>query len=179
MQNNLGIDIHHTPIYWPQGNGLIERNHQTLKNSIKAQLVEMGEKFQGNWYHVLPWALLGMRTAFNKDLGTSSNEMTLGTHVQVPGSILQDISEEEPNINDILTKIRIKDSKPAIPTSTTPQKEQSPPSNEVTHVYVKQHDTKGLDPRYRGPFRIISRPSRSTLEIKVGLTQAGEVRSEF
>ena len=43
MQRNLGIDIKHTPIYWPQGNGLLERNHQSLKNSIKAQLIEMGE----------------------------------------------------------------------------------------------------------------------------------------
>ena len=68
MQKNLGIKISHTPIYWPQGNGLLERNHQSLKNSIRAQLVEMGEIYQQNWMKYLPWALLGRRTAFNKDL---------------------------------------------------------------------------------------------------------------
>ena len=83
MQRHLGIDIKHTPIYWPQGNGLIERNHQSLKNSIKAQLVEMGEMHKQNWMKYLPWALLGRRTAFNKELGTSSSELTLGTHIAV------------------------------------------------------------------------------------------------
>ena len=180
MQKALGIDIHHTPVYWPQGNGLIERNHQTLKNSIKAQLVEMGEQFQGNWYHVLPWALLGIRTAYNKDLGTSSNELTLGTHVQVPGSILKpvDYDSAEPNIKEILENLQIKDNKFAIPTSKPIQKQVDPPTN-VTHVYVKQHETRGLDSRYRGPFKIISKPTRSTLEIKTGLTAKGEIRSEL
>ena len=46
-------------------------------------------------------------------------------------------------------------------------------------MYARQHDTKGLEPSYRGPFKILSRPSRSTLEIKVGLTRSGEVRSEI
>ena len=181
MQRNLGIDIKHTPIYWPQGNGLIERNHRSLKESIKEQLIEMGQKYQNNWFHVLPWALLGQRTAFNKDLGTSSNELTLGTHVQLPGSILQEVNSNsaEPNLEAILSKLQIKDNKPAVPTSKLPQKEVDPPPASVTHVYAKQHDTRGLEPRYRGPFRVISRPTRSTVEIKIGLTKAGEVRSEL
>ena len=77
MQTGLGIDIKHTPIYWPQSNGLVERSHQTLKNAIKAQLIEMGETHQDKWMDYLPWALLGIRTAFNKDLGTFSSELTL------------------------------------------------------------------------------------------------------
>ena len=180
MQNNLGIEIKHTPIYWPQGNGLVERSHQTLKNKIKAQLEEMGQKYKNDWYHVLPWALLGQRTAFNKDLGTSSSELTLGTHIQVPGCILKQISHdaEEPSINDILEKLQIKNSRAAIPTSKLEQEEIEAPQN-VTHVYVRQHDTKGLETRYRGPFKVINRPSRSTIEVKVGLTSSGEVRSEL
>ena len=178
MQRNLGIDIKHTPVYWPQGNGLIERNHQSLKDSIKAQLVEMGELHQENWMKYLPWALLGRRTAYNKDLGTSSSELTLGTHIQVPGSLLQPVSSEEPNINQILNKLRIKDNRAAVPTSTIKQEEKEAPKN-VTHVYVKQHNTRGLDTRYRGPFEVISQPSRSTLQIKTGLTKNGEIRSEL
>ena len=180
MQRNLGIQINHTPIYWPQGNGLIERAHQTLKNSIKAQLLEMGQKYQNEWIHVLPWALLGQRTAFNKDLGTSSNELTLGTHVQVPGCVLSDVkfNSAEPNITDILTKLQIKNDRLPVPTSVNQQTPVGPPAN-VSHVYVKQHDTRGLQPRFRGPFKILSRPSRSTLEIKVGLTAKGDIRSEL
>ena len=180
MQNNLGIEINHTPIYWPQGNGLVERSHQTLKNKIKAQLEEMGQKYKNNWYLVLPWALLGLRTAYNKDLGTSSSELTLGTHVQVPGCILRDVSHdsEEPNINDILEKLQIKDGRAAIPTSKIEQKEVKAPEN-VSHVYVRQHKTRGLDPPYKGPMKVLANPTRSSLEIKAGLTKTGEVRSEL
>ena len=179
MQQNLGIDIKHTPIYWPQGNGLIERNHQSLKNSIKAQLVEMGEIYKENWIKYLPWALLGRRTAFNKDLNTSSSELTLGTHIQVPGCILQEVNSEEPNINDVLKKLQFKNNRVAIPTSSNKQEETESPPSSISHVYAKQHDTRGLQPRYRGPFRVLARPNRSTLEIKVGLTKAGENRSEL
>ena len=132
MQRNLNIDIKHTPIYWPQGNGLLERNHQSLKNSLKAQLIEMGTTYQDKWYHFLPWALLGRRTAFNKDLGTSSSELALGTHVQVPGAILQPVdSSSEPNIQDILKKLEFKNNRAAIPTSTKPQVEVDPPPASV------------------------------------------------
>ena len=181
MQKSLGIQIHHTPIYWPQGNGLIERSHRTLKESIKAQLVEMGQKYQNNWYHVLPWALLGQRTAFNKDLGTSSNELTLGTHVQVPGCILQEVDYNmaEPNIEQILRGLRIKDNRPAVPTSKIKQDASDPPPDSVTHVYARQHNTRGLEERYKGPFKILDRPTRSTLVIKAGLTNSGEDRREL
>ena len=180
MQRHLGIDIKHTPIYWPQGNGLIERSHQSLKNSIKAQLVEMGEMHQQNWMKYLPWALLGRRTAFNKDLGTSSSELTLGTHIAVPGCILPEVSNSaEPNIGEVLEKLRFQDNRSAVPTSTNPQKQVDPPSEKVTHVYAKQHETKGLHQSYEGPFRILSRPTRSTVVIKVGVDRFGQDREEL
>ena len=178
MQNSLGIEIHHTPIYWPQGNGLIERSHRTLKDKIKAQLEEMGQNFQDKWIQALPWALLGQRTAFNKDLGTSSSELTFGTQIQVPGTLLQDIGEENSSITDILQKLHVKNNRLAVPTSTNPQKEIDPPQK-VSHVYARQHETRGLQTRYRGPFKVISRPSRTTLEIKVGVNKDGSDRTEL
>ena len=180
MQRHLGIDIKHTPIYWPQGNGLIERNHQSLKNSIKAQLVEMGEMHKQNWMKYLPWALLGRRTAFNKDLGTSSSELTLGTYISVPGCILPEVSSSaEPNIEDILNKLRFKDAKSAVPTSTNPQKHVDPPSEKVTHVYAKQHKTRGLQQSYEGPLKVLSRPTRTSVVIKAGLDRFGQNREEL
>ena len=49
MQTGLVIYIKYTPIYWPQSNRLAERSRQTLKNAIKAQLIEMGETHQDKW----------------------------------------------------------------------------------------------------------------------------------
>ena len=180
MQKSLGIDVKHTPIYWPQGNGLLERNHQSLKNSIKAQLIEMGQNYQEKWYHYLPWALLGRRTAFNRDLGTSSSELALGLHVQVPGAILKDVNfDTEPSIKDILENVEIKNNRFAVPTSTNKQELVDPPSEKVTHVYTRQHNVKGLQPVWTGPFRILSRPTRSTLVIKVGLNNDRTDRTEL
>ena len=64
---------------------------------------------------------------FNKDLGTSSSELTLGTHIQVPGCLLQDVKSEEPNINEILKKLQFKNNRVAIPTSSNKQDEVQPP----------------------------------------------------
>ena len=40
-------------------------------------------------------------------------------------------------------------------------------------------NVKGLDSRFKGPFLILSRPSRSTVEIKVGLNKDKSIRSEI
>ena len=86
LQDNLGIQVNYSPIYFPQANGMVERSHQSIKNSIKAKLVEMGDIYQDKWCDYLPWVLLGIRSAYNRDLGTSSAEMTLGMHPQLPGT---------------------------------------------------------------------------------------------
>ena len=179
MQKDLGIDIKRTPIYWPQGNGLLERSHQTLKNSIKAQLVEMGEKYQDKWMDYLPWALLGRRTAFNQNLKTSSAEMTLGFHPRIPMTLCQEVKEdEEPRLEEILDKMRFKNNRIAVPTSTNKQEPVPPPPPSVTHVYTRQHNTKGLQCSWAGPFEILSRPTRSSIEIRVGLTPNLTIRTE-
>ena len=181
MQHSLGIDIKYTPIYWPQGNGLIERAHQSLKNAMKAELIEMGEKYQSNWYYYLPWALLGRRTAFNADLKTSSSELTFGTHVQVPGILLQEVSDQtqQPSMDKLLSQLQIKNNRVAIPTAKNEQVKVDPPSQATTHVYTKQHDVKGLQARFKGPFPIVERPSRSTILIKVGTHKDGSDRTEL
>ena len=177
MQKHLGIEAIHTPIYWPQGNGLIERQHQVLKNSLKAQLIEMANEYQDRWFHFLPWALLGCRTSFNKDLQTSSAELTFGRHPQIPMALAQPVKfDHTPDIQSILSKIRLLNERTATPTSTNVQEKVDPPGEKVTHVYTKQHNKKGLDSSFKGPFEIISRPSRSTIEIKVGVNKDNRIK---
>ena len=87
---------------------MIERSHQSLKNSIKASLVDLGDKYQGNWIYYLPWALLGLRSSYNNDLGTSSSEMTFGMHPQLPGTLLadpEDINMSNSHLQTILKKL--------------------------------------------------------------------------
>ena len=69
----LGITLHHTTAYHPQANGLVERFHRHLKTSLRARLTGP------QWAQVLPWVLLGIRTAPKEDLGCSSAELVYGT----------------------------------------------------------------------------------------------------
>ena len=141
----------------------------------------MGERYQNKWLLYLPWSLLGIRTAFNDQLKTSSAEMTFAMHPRVPGCILQDPDElEQPDLQKLLQNLQIKDNKVAIPTSTkTDINPQNTLSDKITHVYTRQHDVKGLGSRFAGPFPVLSKPSRSTVEIKVGTNRDGSNRVEI
>ena len=182
LQENLGIEVKYSPIYHPQSNGMIERSHQSIKNSLKAKLIEMGDTYQDKWIYYLPWALLGIRSAYNKNLGTSSAEMTLGLHPQLPGTVLadpEDINSTDSHMESILKKLQIKNNRAAVPTNISVKKSSDPLPTSVTHVYVRQYDIKGLSSKYVGPFKITSRPSRSTVEIRVGTNKDGSERREI
>ena len=43
MAANFNVNVVFTPAYHSAGNGAIERQHQTLKNSLKAALIDMGD----------------------------------------------------------------------------------------------------------------------------------------
>ena len=59
-----------------------------------------------------------------------------------------------------------------------PNQEVQEPPEDVTHAYTLQHDKKGLDPSYRGPFKIKKLVSRSTLRLIVGHYANGSERYE-
>ena len=90
----------------------------------------MGDKYQQNWIYYLPWALLGLRTAYNNDLGTSSMEMTIGKHGQLPGTILADAKDimtlKDIDVDSILRKLQLKNNRVAVPPSLNrPTQKQS------------------------------------------------------
>ena len=130
----------------------------------------------------LPLVLLGRRTSLQPDIGVSPSELTFGTNVRIPGQILFDPEEcDGPGLQDLLNKVKIKTTNPAVqPSSHCPPEKQLPPLPEnITHVYTRQHQTTGLQTPYEGPFRIASRPSRSTVQIEVGVYKSGEKRYEI
>lgn len=60
MSKLLGTKLHHTTVYHPQANGLVERFHRHLKSALRARLSGP------NWVDKLPWILLGIRTALRR-----------------------------------------------------------------------------------------------------------------
>ena len=58
--------------------------------------------------------------------------------------------------------------KPGLPTSTVVHPIDVAHTEQATHVYVKVDEPKGLSSKFEGPFLITSRPSRSTVQVRVG-----------
>jgi hypothetical protein len=80
--SQLGVQHIQTTAYHPQSNGMVERRHRQLKDSLRAWLAGH------DWLQHLPWVLLAMRAAPKEDSGTSSAELVYGCLPSLPGELL-------------------------------------------------------------------------------------------
>ena len=164
IMDKLHVEVKYSALYRPQSVGLIERQHRSIKDSLKACIEEMVDKHQDTWMDHLPFILLGKRVALQKDLGASASELTFGTNVRIPGQLLRDPGEEMPSdqqLQNLLHSVKTRTNNPAVPTSnhSVPEKPLKDLPDDITHVYTRQHKTTGLQCPYEGPFRVVSRPS--------------------
>ena len=90
MMAKLNIKVQYSASYRPQAIGMLERQHRSIKDSLKAAIEDMGQKYQDRWMDYLPLVLLGRRTSLQPDVGASPSELTFGTNVRIPGQILFD-----------------------------------------------------------------------------------------
>ena len=174
----LGIEVKFSPAYHAATNGMVERKHQDLKNSLRAALVEMGNTERDRWMEALPWVLLGRRVAYQPNLDASSAQMVLGMAPKIPGQLL---GHPGPPLNRVQTrhlldKLYKMSDRPPIPTSGKTEILDIDNTLAVTHVYVKKDNPQSLCPLFEGPYEIYSRPSRSQVELKVGLFKDGSPR---
>ena len=91
----MSINQSVTTAYHPQSNGMVERFHRVLKNSLRAKLSG------ANWVRDLPWVLLGIRSTPRDDCAVSPAEMTFGTNLQLPGDVTKG---DDPPPVEIFTK---------------------------------------------------------------------------
>ena len=165
----LGIKVTFVPLYHQQTNGAVERQHRTLKESIKASLIQMGDVHKSNWMTQLPFTLLGRRVAFQPDLGTSSSMMTFEASPVIPGLTFPDTPPTEDHL--LLKSLQINAETPAVQMSRHRKIEEPYMPSTVqnaTHVYIKLEKTDNLGQKYLGPFKIVDRPTPSTITILVG-----------
>ena len=177
----FNVEVKFTPAYHAATNGAIERRHQTIKNALKASLIDMGNKHQDKWMRALPWVLLGKRTAYQPDLDTSSAMLAFGRSPLLPGQLL---GHPGPPLTNLQTKSLLEEmykleSNAALPTSSKTTTKDISVTENATHVYVKIDEPKGLSCRYEGPYKIISRPSRSQIEVRVGSYANGSPRTSI
>lgn len=96
----LGIKHIRTTPYHPSSNGLVERFHRSLKQSLMAHN-------QLRWTELLPTVMLGLRSAFKQDLKATCAELVYGTPIRLPGDFLHPTKENAtsttPDVNFVDT----------------------------------------------------------------------------
>ena len=164
------MEVTFVPPYHQATNGAIERQHRTLKESIKASLVEMGDIHKNKWMEQLPLTLLGRRVALNPDMQASPAQLALGGDPIIPGVLVPDSPESKTSSHQLLKTIQQNVDNPPVPMSRHKQPEENyvpTDFNQATHVYVKIDQPANLGQKYVGPHVIVDRPSNTTVQIRV------------
>ena len=113
---------------------------------------------------------MGKRVQVQPDLDTSAASLVFGKELQLPGQLL---GHPGPPLTNVQTRVLLEElykmsAKPGLPTSTVVHPIDVAHTEQATHVYVKVDEPKGLSSKFEGPFLITSRPSRSTVQVRVG-----------
>ena len=141
----------------------------------------MNDQHGSNWHAILPWVLLGQRTAYQPELGASPMELVYGQPVKIPGDLAGGDLHPQSDLPTLLETVRRKTARPPVPTAhhATPTIHIPKDMATATHVLVRCAKTTPLGPNYKGPYRILERPGDSTLKIRVGTYANGQPRHEL
>ena len=159
------IKSHFTTAYHPESNGLVERFHRRLKESM----IALGSEEPNDWFWRLPCSLLAIRTTLKPDIGASPADLVYGEALSVPGTLIQsqpmpeeDETEAHPNF---LNNLRLEVAR-LQPTATSahrrPRVYIPDELRRASHVLVRRGGIQpSLAAPYSGPHKIISRDENS------------------
>ena len=147
--------MHQAPAYHPQANGMIERLHGQLKNSLKARTDDP------YWMDHFPMVLLGIHTAWREDPDCSPAESVYGSSLRIPGEFVEpttscDVQPSSAFLQGLQTLMN--NALPPPVKYHSPQPTYMPntlSSTGYVYVRVNGHRTPLQQP-YIGPFQIIS-----------------------
>lgn len=164
LMNRIGCKRLRTTPYHPCANGLVERQHRTLKAAIKCHN-------ESTWLDALPIVLLGMRTSIKDDIKATAAEMVYGTTLRLPGDFLTDSVVTQHPAHEYVVNLRsTMDAIKPVPTRNRSNKSifVHPEMDRCSHVYVRQDAlATPLTAAYTGPFPVISRtPKVYKVEIR-------------
>jgi transposase InsO family protein len=160
--STLGISHWLTTAYHPQANGMVERFHRQLKDTLSALLVNQ------DWLSQLPWVLLGLRAAPKEDSGLSFAEMVYEEPLILLGQFLN-ISLPSP---DFLEQLRQSMGR-FVPKAVRPVSAAEPSKMEAdlqkaSFVYIRRGaPPSGLSPVYQKPYNFLSRGAK-VFQVDIG-----------
>ena len=160
--NRLGIRRSLTTSFHPQSNGLVERFHRQLKDSLRARLAG------ADWFYHLPFVLLALRVAPKENSAISSAELLYGTTLTLPGDFLE---AAEPPAENFLHQLRSDlQLRPVLqPVHNSPPKHSVPPDlHKAEFVFIRKDGHKPpLAQLYEGPYKVLLKTSK-TFTIALG-----------
>lgn len=152
----MGIKKSRSSPYHPQSNGMIERWHRSMKQSLRARLND-----NKSWCSELPTVLLGLRSVSRSDNGVSPAEYVYGQAIRLPGDFY-DISDNricDDNVFLQTLRDNIRNLKPVskqIRNSRTLFIHSE--LNTCDYVFIRNDAVrKPLVQPYDGPYRVMSR----------------------
>ena len=160
LLRNWGCKHITTTAYHPEANGMVERLHRRLKES----LIALGNGQRNQWFWKLPMTLLALRTTIKPDLGASPAELVYGEGVAVPGQLIgpptlsdaELLREQRSTLGNL--RMEVERLQP-VPTSTHRRPQTHIPDElaTATHVLVRKGLQPSLTAPYDGPFKILAR----------------------
>ena len=159
LMTTWSIKSHMTTPYHPAANGLVERFHRRLKES----LIALSQNQPTNWYYQLPCALLAIRTTLKPDLGASPADLVYGEGLSVPGALLPASPTEDDSQarRQTLEHLRLEVARlqPVNTSAHRVPRIHIPDSlAQASHVFVLRGGHQpALTSPYMGPFRVVSR----------------------
>ena len=149
------IGFHHvtTTAYHPQSNGIVERLHRSLKNSLRAY------GSPDRWSVNLPWILLGLRAQPRPETGVSPGELVFGSALSVPGELLQTTSELPAPAFLEMFRRSLDSFEPLQPQHHRTQPEAVPRELQSSSFVFVRRGAPGrpLSPLYDGPYKVLER----------------------
>lgn len=150
----LGTQHLRTTAYHPAANGIIERFHRSLKNTIKCYQ-------NSNWVDILPLILLGYRTVIKEDLNASPAQLTYGCNLRLPGEFMISHPNSKTLQTEILNELRHQ-MKSMQPNSTSNHAKEKPFFQKelfsTPQVFIKNSMVcRPLQPPYEGPYPVLER----------------------
>jgi len=141
-----------TTAFHPESNGLIERFHRSLKNSLISATVGP------SWHLRLPLILLGLRAAPRDKEGVSAAEQMFGTAVSLPGDFWSPTySVGEDFLKKFQDAIASSPPPPSIPKrNVVPSIPTNLQSCKFVFVRIDAHKPP-LTPLYTGPYLVLRR----------------------
>ncbi|XP_068209110.1 uncharacterized protein [Palaemon carinicauda] len=142
--------------YNPAANGMVERSHRALKASLMASCTN------SVWKSCLPWVFLDLRTVPRADGKPSPTEKVYGEALTVPSEFFPTSTDDTllDHLRDIARKFR-----PCFKTYQDRTKHFKPRNlDDWGYVFVCVNAHRKLLKRpYRGPYRVISKTTKTFL----------------